>query len=103
MAQTPKRTVLQRLCSLILMAAVVLPTLPLFTSAASADSIRVGLFYGSGALPTANLANEVGSGYQFGYFEDDNTFTSVGSTSEEKITMCKDANLYLSEIGRAHV
>ena len=96
MAQTPKRTVLQRLCSLILMAAVVLPTLPLFTSAASADSIRVGLFYGSGALPTANLANEVGSGYQFGYFEDDNTFTSVGSTSEEKITMCKDANLYLS-------
>ena len=63
---------------------------------ANSGKIRVGLFYGSGALPTANLANEVGSGYEFGYFKDSNSFVSLGQTSEEKITICKDTNLYLA-------
>lgn len=59
-------------------------------------TIRVGLYYGSNALPSANLANEVGSGYQFGTFSSSGTFTALGSTAQEKITVCKDANLYLS-------
>ncbi len=58
--------------------------------------IRVGLYYGSNALPSANLANEVGSGYQFGTYNSSGTFTPLGSTAQEKITVCKDANLYLS-------
>lgn len=58
--------------------------------------IRVGLFYGSKALPTANLANEVGSGYRFGAFDGSGNFTAVGATTLEKITICKDTNLYLS-------
>ena len=33
--------------------------------------VRVGLFYGGNALSGANLANDVGSGYRFGYFDGD--------------------------------
>ena len=64
--------------------------------AALSDRIRVGIFYGSNALPSANLQNETGSGYQFGYYDNSYNFIPVGKTSKERITMCKDANLYLS-------
>ena len=66
------------------------------SSAALSDRIRAGLFYGSNALPSANLANEVGSGYRFGYYDSAYTFIPLGTTEHQKITVCKDANLYLS-------
>ncbi|MCI8525796.1 MAG: SpoIID/LytB domain-containing protein [Oscillospiraceae bacterium] len=69
---------------------------PSADAAFSSRVIRVGLFYGSNALPAANLANEVGSGYQFGTYDSNGVFTAVGETAYEKITVCKDANLYLS-------
>lgn len=37
--------------------------------------VKVGLRYGTSALFSANLENAVGSGYDFGYFEDDRSFT----------------------------
>ena len=52
--------------------------------------VKVGLRYGSSALFSANLENAVGAGYEFGYFEADRSFTSLGWTEE-------------TEIGRAHV
>ncbi len=61
------------------------------------DILRVGLYHGNNALPTANLQNFVGSGYDFGYFNEDTEFVSVGHTDLEKITMTKDANLYFSD------
>lgn len=66
------------------------------SNAALSDRIRVGIFHGSNALPSANLANEVGSGYQFGYYDSLYQFIPLGYTQTEKITMCKDSNLYLS-------
>ena len=57
--------------------------------------IRVGLYYGNDALPAANLANEIGSGYIFGWIDNTDYFTEVGYTFEEKITVIKDKNLYL--------
>ena len=63
---------------------------------AAADPIRVGLFFGNDALPTANLANEVGSGYRFGFFDANDDFFQVGETPRERITVCKDRNIYLS-------
>ncbi len=86
----------RRLAALLL---VMLPLLALFSphaAAAAARTVRVGLYYGSGVLPTANLANETGSGFQFGTYAQDGAFTSLGSTACEKITVCKDENLYLS-------
>ncbi len=50
-------------------------------------TVRVGLKYASSALSSANLQNEVGWGYQFGYYDSDRVFHSTGSTNENKITM----------------
>ena len=51
--------------------------------------VRVGLFYGGNALSGANLANDVGSGYRFGYFDGDLTFQLLGYTSETTVSMVK--------------
>ena len=59
------------------------------------EVVRVGLYYGANALPTANLANEVGSGYTYGYYSG-SEFISVGSTWREKITIAKDSLIYLA-------
>lgn len=59
-------------------------------------TIRVGLFYGSTVLPGANLENNAGSGYRFGYFNEDLTFTQVGYTAETQISMVKTQNVTLS-------
>ncbi len=86
-----------RWLSLFLAGVLFLPILPLTADAAySQESIRVGLYYGSNAMATANLENEVGSGYQLGTFDDSGVFTALGETAETQITICKDANLYLS-------
>lgn len=50
-------------------------------------AIRVGLAYGSGTLPIANLENSVGSGYRFGYFDGGLNFIQLGYTAETKISM----------------
>ncbi len=65
-------------------------------SAALDDRIRVGIYYGSNALPSANLQNETGSGYRFGYYDSSYRFIPLGSYSGNRITICKDSNLYLS-------
>ncbi len=59
-------------------------------------TIRVGLYYGSGALPSANLQNVTGcgSGYQFGILDDNRSFIPIGaSTAETKITVLRDRNM----------
>jgi stage II sporulation protein D len=59
-------------------------------------TIRVGLYYGSNALPSANLQNVsgYGSGYQFGLLDEGRNFIPIGaSTSETKITVLRDRNM----------
>ena len=60
------------------------------------NMVRVGLYWGSNSLEAANLQNAVGSGFQFGYFDDRREFVAVGHTAETAITMLKDWNMYLS-------
>ncbi len=58
--------------------------------------IRVGLYYGSNTLPSANLQNVTGcgSGYQFGILDDDRNFIPLNvTTAETKITMLRDRNM----------
>ena len=94
---TQKMKSFLRWLSVCLTGALLLGILPPRADAAGAENtIRVGLYYGSSAMPTANLENEVGSGYQFGTFGSDGSFTALGSTSNVQITVCKDTNLYLS-------
>lgn len=105
--RTLKRAALIALCVLLM--------IPTFTMSVSADwyddlgfvspnmpapqvpqTIRVGIYYASQALPSANLSNEVGSGYQLGYYDSYNQFHALGYTYEEDITVLKDSNYYVS-------
>ena len=62
----------------------------------SEDTLRVGLFYDSKALPGANLENAVGSGYRFGWYDADLAFHELGYTSQTQISMVKTQNVTLS-------
>ena len=81
----------------VLSAALLAGALPLSARAASVEAdptIRVGLYYGSSALAGANLANEVGEGYRFGYFDEDRTFQELGYTYESAVSMVKTQNVW---------
>ena len=79
------------------LALILLPVLPAAALPKEEDEamIRVGLYYGSSALPGANLQNNVGSGYRFGYMDGD-TFYEIGFTEETKISMVKSQNVWYS-------
>ena len=51
------------------------------------NTVRVGLKYASSALESASLQNEVGWGYDFGYYDENRVFNKLSSTGENKITM----------------
>ncbi|MDD6188694.1 MAG: SpoIID/LytB domain-containing protein [Clostridiales bacterium] len=59
-------------------------------------TMKIGLYYGSNELMSANLQNYIGSGYTFGYYDSVREFHPVGETDEIKLTMLKDWNMYLS-------
>ncbi len=60
------------------------------------DTVKIGLYFGSNTLSSANLENATGSGYEFGYFDSSREFNAVGYTARTTITMMKDHNIYLS-------
>lgn len=72
----------------------------LCTSAALAasdqDMVRIGLFYGDGALASANLENSSGSGYRFGTYDGAGQFVHLGSTTQTQISMLKTETMYLN-------
>lgn len=68
-------------------------------SAVTDGIVKVGLRYGSSALFSANLENAVGSGYEFGYFEENRSFTSLGWTEETAISMTAAGTIYMDESG----
>ena len=76
----------KKLCAFIMSICLLvsmMPTIP--ASASSSDQIlKIGLYYGTTALPSANLANEVGSGYSLGYFDSNRVFVSLFSIPDEK-------------------
>ena len=84
-------------------------------SAAENDVVRVGLRYGSGALFSANLENEEGEGYAFGWYDDDREFNHLGETAETRISVTAAGDISLTDgtysegtdgdevIGRWHV
>lgn len=58
------------------------------------ETVHVGLAYGDNALAGANLANDVGSGYRFGYTDEARKFWQVGYTSETALSVVKTQNVY---------
>ncbi len=68
-------------------------------SAVTNDTIIVGLRYGSSAMFSANLENAMDRGFEFGYFDDDRCFESVGWTEETAISMTAAGDIYMSGSG----
>lgn len=68
-------------------------------SAVENDLVKVGLRYGSSALFSANLENAQGSGYSFGYFDEDRSFEPLLETDETTISMTAAGDIYMSQSG----
>ena len=56
-------------------------------SAVSNNVVKVGLRWGSSAMASANLENVDGGGYEFGYYDENRSFVSLGRTGVTTITM----------------
>lgn len=88
---------MKKILSLTLCLSFLLSVLLISTAQAVSDDdrVRVGLFYGNSALATANLENNVGSGYRFGYYDSGDRFVPLGSTTQTQISMLKTQTIYL--------
>lgn len=64
---------------------------------AANPTVRVGLYYGNNALVSANLQNIVGSGYRFGFYDDNKNFSELFYLNAQRITMASDLNLYYND------
>ena len=87
----------QRMLAIVLVI-FLLPML-IFTAprAAAVDELgqvlRIGIKFGSDAMAGANLLNRVGNGYQFGYYDGNNSFVALGYTGEKAISTVKTQNV----------
>lgn len=57
-------------------------------------TIKIGLYYSSSALPSANLQNAVGSGYTLGQYDSARNFMPIFEIYDERISMLSDMNFY---------
>lgn len=88
---------MRRKLSLLLLCAILLLQLPQAAAQAfgeQEDLIRIGLYYGDNALPSANLQNVTGAGvgYQLGWFDGNDTFTLLGYLPEIYLTVYPDTS-----------
>jgi len=97
------RTMSAALSAVLIFAALsVSPEAKAFTPSTSV--IKVGLYFGSDTLESANLENETGRGYDFGYYDSNRDFVSVGlSTDETGISMLRDRNLWYNSSTRRYI
>ena len=68
-------------------------------SAVVNERVKVGLWYGSNALFSANLENSLGEGFEFGYFDEDREFYALGWTGETQISMTAAGDIYMNGSG----
>ena len=92
-----KKTV-QVVTSFILALFLVIPAFAYTNPDIDDTLLRVGMYYGSSALAAANLENvsSHGSGYQFGYFDNNLTFVGLAFTDQTEISILKTHNIYLT-------
>lgn len=65
-------------------------------ASAAEQPLKVGLYYGSNALASANLQNAVGNGYLLGWFDETTReFSAVGSLTEQKLTMTVNSGYHV--------
>ncbi len=72
----------------------IIPDAPEQNPELSRQIVRIGLRYGNDVMDGANLANSVGSGFRFGYYDSNNTFIPLGYTTHTTISVVKTENVY---------
>ena len=98
--KTGKMKKIVQIAALALAIALPLSQAPASAASVAVDpTIKVGIFYGSNALPGANLLNDVGSGYRLGYYDDNRVFQQLAATSETAISVVKTQNVYYGKVG----
>lgn len=87
-----RRKCLPLLCTLTLLFSLV----PTASAEVNSDQalVLVGLAYGSGALDGANLSNGEGTGFRFGYLDEERNFGQMGYTFETAISIVKTQNVW---------
>lgn len=93
------RKILQSVAAVVLVAGLCLPAVLTANSAGTGEQmVQVGLAYKSNALTAANLENNdgYGSGYRFGYFDDELGFVELGCTQNDvtQVTMLRASEIY---------
>ncbi len=86
----------QKWLTVLCTAALLSAFLPPAARAAGTETVPVlvGLVYGSDALDGANLKNDAGSGYRFGYLDTDRNFCPVGETRETGVSVVKTQTVW---------
>lgn len=92
------KTPIRHLMSFLLIVSLLIAALPVY--GADSDMLRIGLYYGSDALTSANLENSAGygAGYRFGYFDSDLQFVELASTNSSvtTLTVLRASTIYRS-------
>ena len=91
---------MRKTCAFLLLFALALALLPLPAARAlpaAETPVRIGLYYGSSALPSANLQNVTGygAGYQAGWFDGQLTFHPLAELSNVYLTIYPDQASHL--------
>jgi len=80
---------------MLLAAAFFLPALQAKAAPeAERKNIRIGLAYGTDAMPGANIRNSVGHGFRLGYYDSELNFQTLATTEESIISVVKTLNVY---------
>jgi len=91
---TRRGALLIAFCMIAALAAIAPPGAAAYTPSVSV--LRIGLHYGTAAVPSGNLMNNsgYGKGFEFGYFDSDRSFRPIGAyTGESAISMLVDKNM----------
>ena len=90
---------IRRIVSLVFAVAVLVSLWPPASATGyspSTTTLRIGLYFNTTELPSANLQNVsgVGSGFDFGYYDADRNFVAIGAwTGENAVTVVMDRNM----------
>ena len=95
---------MKKVFSIVLLVCLLLCVVPQTADARRKNydpTVKIGLAYDSAALGAANLQNLTGldTGFAFGYYDEDREFVSTYEVEDEnRITVLKNVNMWLSDI-----
>jgi len=91
-----------RFLTVLLVVCIMMPLLLSETASAYTPPrtvLRIGMNWGNTAIQSANLQNEVGSGYEFGFYDANLVFTPVAATTETRLSIMIDHNMVWNPAG----